>query len=180
MNPPEEWRAVEGWPYEVSTRGRVRRSTSATNTKAGLVRRPEVSRGGYLRLTLHHRGSTRKVLVHHLVADAFLGPPPGPVGRGSEEFQVNHKDGDKGNNTPGNLEWVTHAENHAHASRNGLKAHGSDHHNAVLSEPDVLEIRALLARGRRHKDIARRFGVARTTVTAISLGTVWAHVKEAS
>ena len=51
----------------------------------------------------------RWMFVHQLVASAFLPDPPGP-----EFTQINHKDGDKGNNRVENLEYVTPAENVAH------------------------------------------------------------------
>ena len=47
--------------------------------------------------------------VHRLVALAFLGSPPTP------SHQVNHLDGDKTNNIPENLEWVTPRQNLLHA-----------------------------------------------------------------
>ena len=50
--------------------------------------------------------------VHRLVARAFFG--------NKEGFDVNHKDGNKQNNTISNLEWCTHKENMQHAFRTGL------------------------------------------------------------
>lgn len=50
-------------------------------------------------------------LVHRLVALAFLGEPPFPGA------VVNHKDGDKTNNTPENLEWCSCSENEIHSHR---------------------------------------------------------------
>ena len=48
------------------------------------------------------RFMTAKILVHCLVARAFLGTPPSP-----EHLEVNHKDRDRCNNAVRNLEYVT-------------------------------------------------------------------------
>lgn len=51
--------------------------------------------------------------IHVMVALVFLGPrPPG--------MEINHRDGNKRNNSVANLEYVTPAENHEHALRSGL------------------------------------------------------------
>lgn len=45
-----------------------------------------------------------------------------------------------------------------------------------LNAAQVREIRGLLARGLRHKDIAARFGIARNTVTGIAARKSWDHL----
>jgi hypothetical protein len=47
---------------------------------------------------------------HRLIAQTFLGPIP----KGKE---VNHVDGDKHNNHPSNLNYMTHSENQLHYHR---------------------------------------------------------------
>lgn len=63
---------------------------------------------GYLRVKMNniHRQ------VHHLVAEATLGPRP-------EGLVVNHIDGNRTNNRPENLEYITQAENIQHSIRIG-------------------------------------------------------------
>lgn len=72
---------------------------------------PEVNDKGYLRVDLYEPSGRRKhVKVHRLVASAFVSNPEGKP-------QVNHKDGNKRNNSFTNLEWVTDVENKAHRMR---------------------------------------------------------------
>lgn len=79
---------------------------------------------GYLTTTVRHR----KYPVHRLVALAFV-----PVVEGKK--LVNHIDGDKHNNASTNLEWVTHAENMAHAIAHGLiKTNRTEHHSRLRCE----------------------------------------------
>lgn len=44
-------------------------------------------------------------LLHRIVAYTFLGNPT------DEQRDINHKDGNKDNNSPSNLEWCTHSYN---------------------------------------------------------------------
>lgn len=73
--------------------------------------------GGYV-------GDKRWQKIHRLVALAFV---PNP----DQKPSVNHKDGNKLNNTPENLEWTTHHENILHAHALGLcpPKRGSEHYN---------------------------------------------------
>lgn len=94
----------------VSSSGRV------LSYKSGSWRELEHSlSNGYHRVGVGH---SNPKLVHRLVAETFI---PNP----SNKPHVNHIDGDKSNNTIGNLEWATAAENNRHAWENGLKVpHG--------------------------------------------------------
>lgn len=69
---------------------------------------PEETKKGYLRVDLYDENGKRKHFkFHRLVAQAFIENPDGKP-------QVNHKDGNKQNNSVTNLEWVTDAENKDH------------------------------------------------------------------
>lgn len=94
----EEWRPVKGAPgYEVSSLGRVRGRT-------GKILRGSRAGAGYRTFAIGHR--VRRY-VHHVVAEAFIGPRP-------KGHEVNHKDGVKANCAKDNLEYTTHAENQRH------------------------------------------------------------------
>ena len=74
------------------------------------------SNKGYMRVALrksHWNDPLKCQYVHKLVALAFIPNPDGHT-------EVNHKDGDKSNNSVDNLEWVTHQENISHAWETGL------------------------------------------------------------
>lgn len=114
----EEWRDVVGYEglYQVSNTGKVQ--TVEHHDRFGrLYRQVEMrqhrSRNGYQMLYLKAGGHRRMVLVHRLVATAFI-PNPDNLS------DVNHIDGDKTNNDVSNLEWCTHSYNQCHAFAIGL------------------------------------------------------------
>lgn len=102
--------------YEVSDHGRIRRAIAGKRTRIGRVRALQKNRNGYLHcvVCVGPTGKPKDLRVHIAVAYAFLGAPVG------DKRYVNHKDGDKTNNRPGNLEWCTFRENILHARKMGL------------------------------------------------------------
>ena len=67
---------------------------------------------GYRQVVLTRNGKGSTIFIHKLVAAAFLGEANGR--------EVNHLSADKSDNTLANLEYVTHAENIAHAVDLGI------------------------------------------------------------
>lgn len=99
----EEWRNLEfmGYPnYEVSNFGDVR------SLNYGLMSENRINKQGYKRVRLYTNGKKKEMLVHRLVAFAFVDNP------NKEEWNVvNHKDENKLNNRFDNLEWCTNEYN---------------------------------------------------------------------
>lgn len=77
-------------------------------SKRGKPLKPSTNHGGYQIVNIISNGKRIGLGVHTAVARAFCeGYAP--------NLQVNHKDGNKRNNSASNLEWVTNLENVHHA-----------------------------------------------------------------
>ena len=126
---------------------------------------------GYPIVRLCKNGSYTTIKIHRLVAGAYV---PNPQNKAC----VNHINGIKTDNHVDNLEWSTYSENIQHAFETGLNvaARGEAVANSKLTEPQVLEIKDLLAQGIYHKEIAKMFNVGTTTITDINLEKTWRHL----
>ena len=96
------------WLYQVSNFGKIL-STKRKNTKWWILR-PWSNPQGYEIASISKEWVQKYYTVHRLVALAFI---PNPEWKD----QINHKDGNKKNNTVDNLEWCTQSENLRHRHR---------------------------------------------------------------
>ena len=116
---------------------------------------------GYRRVVLMKNGKQINALVHRLIAQTFI---PNP----ENKPEVNHKDGNKENNSVFNLEWCTHKENVHHAIETGLKDDRGTHSSrASCNEEKVKKIRSLISEGKRNEEIAKIIGVSKDVVRYI-------------
>lgn len=100
----EIWKDVKGFEdYEVSTKGNVR------NKITSKILKPVLCPNGYSAVCLYKKGTHKNQLVHRLVAFAFID------NFNKQKTEVNHKNGNKTDNTVSNLEWVTRQENLIHS-----------------------------------------------------------------
>lgn len=170
----EQWKPVVGWEgvYEVSDLGRVKRLVPGKRTYAGRIFDQSKSPDGYRTVTISFEGRKQTRFVHHLVLEAFVGARPTPRHAG------NHKDGDRRNNRPGNLEWATYSENNLHSYRVLGKAPPSQSWKAMpfakLDPGQASEIRRIRAEtGATSTVLAGRFGVSKSTVCRLLRGETW-------
>ena len=121
----EVWKDTEYDGYQVSSLGNVRsvdRYQTNANGKTyfykGRLLKKTNQKGrdgyGYYVVNLRQHGEANIVLVHRLVATAFVDNP-------DHLPTVNHKDGDKHNNNFNNLEWTSYADNNIHALETNLR-----------------------------------------------------------
>ena len=117
----EIWKPTQYEGYEASNIGAIR-SIDRTGSggrgnwklRQGMVLSQRVNRAGYMRLNIMVDNVRTTVLAHRMVCWAFHGAPE------FDGAQVNHKDGDKANNSVDNLEWCNQLENNRHARATGL------------------------------------------------------------
>lgn len=126
----------------------------------------------YLKVRIWYKdGLYKDHFVHRLVATAYVDNPHGkPI--------VNHIDGNKFNNHPSNLEWVTAKENSQHAVSIGLIKTGFEHQNAVLTEESVISICEDFQQGYRVCDIVKKYKISQPLASNIFTKTKYSEISK--
>lgn len=113
----EIWKTIFGWDgyYLVSNMGNVKsidryviRPNGVKVFVRGVNIKKSINKHGYLFVNLTKGNKCKSTLVHRLVASAFI---PNP----ENKPYVNHKNFNRTDNNPSNLEWCTPKENTQHA-----------------------------------------------------------------
>lgn len=118
-------------------------------------------------------GNKKCISAHRLIAEAFcLNHDP------EHQTQVNHIDGNKANNHPSNLEWVSCKANIQHAHDTALHGtlKGEDAPSAKLTTEQVIEARRRSKAGEYQASIAKDFGVKRELISTAVNGTYYHDV----
>ena len=132
-----------------------------------------VERYGYLLIAATISNQRYVTGAHRVVWTHFNSPIP-------DGLTINHKNGNKEDNRPENLELATHSEQRRHAlavlNVNRNRPKGSKHPKTKLLEADVLEIRRLRSTGMMVKDIAVLYTMKKRAISAICTRRTWPHI----
>lgn len=113
------WKEIPGFEgyYQIATNGEIKsiphivsKGTRFEHTSKEHPIKPYMDGDGYLQVKLCKKGKRSNHRVHRLVALTFI---PNPYGLP----EINHKDENKINNHPDNLEWCTKAYNTRYGTR---------------------------------------------------------------
>lgn len=102
----EKWQTIIGYEnYQISNLGRVK------SAKRGTIRKLQTDKNGYKFIVLRKNNKHKLLLIHRLVATAFL---PNP----HNYLFINHLDENKSNNSVENLQWCSFSYNINYGTRN--------------------------------------------------------------
>jgi hypothetical protein len=170
----EEWLPCPNYEtsYEVSNLGRVRSIDRVSGKRKGIVKGKILvqtpNRRRYLEVRLFNNGESIPKIVHRLIAKAFISNP-------NDLPQVNHKDGDKKNNSVVNLEWITNSENQKYAYKLGLQPSraGENNNKAKITDKDVTLLKQLYNSGMSIIQVSNSTNINMSTIRQIIYGRTW-------
>jgi len=163
----EIWKQIKDFPeYEVSNLGRIK------SHFGDIERVLKPFDYEYPKVTLIRNKKRFNFKVHRLVLEAFVGLCP-------EGYEAHHKNDVKTDNEwPKNLEWISKGVHLALAYVQGLKvAKGEQNANAKLKDGEVWLIKKLLAFNIKRKLICMMFRISKSSLSRISTGRTWSHIK---
>lgn len=126
---------------------------------------------GYAKINIAIRGQQRMFPVHRLVLEAFVGSRP------SRNHEASHVNGRPSDNRLGNLKWETRRQKAQRKRDHGTYHLGTRNGARKLNDAVVREIRTEYARGVTSQPaLARRYGVAQSTIWQVLARITWEHV----
>lgn len=171
------WKPIHDWPeYVVNSSGDVKRISRAQGAKVGRILKTSIyPTSGYRYVLLRRNRFGKHCSIHRLIASAFIGLPPSPT------HECNHKNGNKLDNRPCNLEWVTHQENAIHSYKLGLTKkpptlRGEQVNGCQISESIAQQILDSPKGYGTGKSLARKFNVSEFIVSFIRTRRTWKHL----
>ncbi len=169
----ETWKDIKDYEdlYQISNFGRIKSFIKYNGTKCRILKQNKYGRG-YFFIILYKNKKRKYKLIHRLILESFK-----PI-ENSDNFECNHVDGNKENNFVENLEWCTPSENIKHAFEIGLKSNkGEKNPNTKLTKQKIIQIKLLIEKKLKQKEIAKISGVSQQTISMIKTGSIWNDIK---
>lgn len=162
----EVWvKTKESEYYEVSSHFRFKSLKPCKNGLPPVILSTPISKTGYFVVNMYIDGKNHVKKAHRLFAQAFIPNPENLP-------QINHKDGNKLNNSISNLEWCTGEFNVRHAFKTGLipKCLGENQSATVLKNEQVLKI---FKSKKSSRLLSIEYGCSPSAVSSIKTGKTW-------
>lgn len=154
-----------GYPdYSIDKEGNV---YSGKKYYKGLRLKP-TNRNNYLAVSLRKNGKSKSFNIHRLVAMTFV-----HCDGDFKDYQVNHKDGNKLNNCPDNLEWCSAKENSKHRDKLALqkRKHNEESSNWKRYNREIKVIKRLYREfGLKQFEIADLFELSQGYISEVVNG----------
>lgn len=151
------YKFIESGDYNITKDGHI--YSKATGAEIGY------EKGGYKAVSYMSNGKKHRLLIHRIVFAKHSGI------KLDNKLSLNHKDGNKFNNSIDNLEQVTQAENNLHAFR-VLKRPAVYGHCKITKE-QAEQIRYLRGKGWKYEDLMKEFKVGKTTISYVINNKIW-------
>lgn len=172
---PERWKVIEEYPdYEVSTEGNIK---SNRRKITPIIMKPQINNRGYLRVRLINDFKRKNMLIHVLVAQAFVKNPHNLP-------KVNHINNNCLDCYYKNLKWTTDSENIQWAFKSGRMEHqkqctrercGEKHPTSKLTQKQALDIK-FNPNKLKNVELARKYNIHPVHVSHIRHGQRWKHL----
>ena len=150
MSLTEIWKPIKDTDrYSISNFGRFR------NNRTGYIQKPTDNGYGYKKVMISLNGKLKQYYIHRLVAEAFCL-------KQENQTEVDHIDGNRGNNVVENIRWVTHSENQLNMTQRGKNC------KRKLTVEQVREIREKYKNGQTNlSKLGREYNVKHHAIRAL-------------
>jgi hypothetical protein len=136
------------------------------------LRKGTLNQSGYFQLEVSQNRVRKMRTVHTLIALTYIGERP-------TGLTINHKDGDKLNNAPSNLEYITFQENIRHAVANGLFTTAISNQRRRKVTIEMAEDVRKLLNTMTYGELAKKHGVGKDTIWKIASNKIsWLPPKD--